>query len=188
MESHGKNESNKSNISPPKKLIWSFILAYTPLLTLVFFLIRIFWKTSLIFEQIILSGVLVVIVYLSILLYMRYINIILILLVFLIASTATQAFTNVVLNIDRSRSFYLLSWVRYEKIEFVNGKLDLENVRSSEKLNSEAIGQRLAEQVSRGLVSNEGKFELTFRGKMTVKFSDFISSKFSLKGWEINNH
>jgi hypothetical protein len=187
MESHGKNESNKSNISPPRKLIWSFVIGFTPLLTLVFFLIRIFWNTSLIFEQIILSGVLVVIGYLSILMYTRYANIILILLIFLIASTATQVFTNVVLNIDRSRSFYLLSWVRYEKIEVVNGKLDLENVRSSEKLNPEAISQRLAEQVSRGLVSNDGKFELTFRGKMIVQFSDFIGSKFSLKGWEMNN-
>jgi hypothetical protein len=188
MADHGINKSNQSKKAPINKLVWGFILGFTPLLTLVFYLIRMLWKTSLIFEQIILSGVLVAIIYLSILIYMHYFNIIPILLVFFIAIATTQAFTNVVLNVDRSRSLYVLSWVRYEKIELVNDTLDLEKVYSSEKLNSRAIEQRLEEQISRGLVFNNGKFKLTFRGKMTVQFADFIGSKFSLNGWEMNNH
>jgi hypothetical protein len=188
MADHSIDKSNQTKKAQMNKVIWGFILGFTPLLTLVFYLIRMFWKTSLIFEQIILSGILVAIIFLLILIYMQYFNVILILLVFLIATATTQAFTNVVLNVDRSRSFYILSWVRFEKIELVNGTLNLEKVYSSEKLNSRAIEQRLDEQISRGLVSNNGNFKLTFRGKITVHFSDFIGNKFSLNGWEMNNH
>jgi hypothetical protein len=166
-----------------------FLLAsYIPTLILVFFIIRLIWNTSLIFEQIVISSLVAVLIISSISKYFNRLTIANLLIIFLLSSTSAQFFANVILNVDRSRSFYVLSWVRYEKITLKNGNLDYSLVQSTEKNSYEAITQRLKEQTERGLIRVSDKCELTVRGKMTVHISDFLANAFSLEGWKSNNH
>ena len=91
-------------------------------------------------------------------------------------------------NIDRSRSFYLLAWVGDSKVFQYDSRLDLSMVLSSESSNIDAIKVRLNEQISRGLVSQGGsEYSLTNLGKTYLLISDILADWFELENWEINS-
>lgn len=91
------------------------------------------------------------------------------------------------LNIDRSRSFYVLEWTKKELILLREGQLDLNKIHSSEALNKVAIEQRIEEQINRGLMKRgPDRTYLTGTGIFLVKFSDYLSKLFVLRGWQEN--
>ena len=178
-----KNLENKFDSLYMKILLAS----YVPTLVLVFFVVRLIWNTSLIFEQIIISSVVATLIILTASMYFNRLTFVNLLIIVLLSTTSAQFFANVMLNIDRSRSFYVLSWVRYEKVTLNDGRLDYSLVKSPEKNSYGAITQRVEEQAERGLIKISDKCELTLRGKMTVHISDFLAKAFSLEGWKLNN-
>jgi hypothetical protein len=90
------------------------------------------------------------------------------------------------LNIDRSRSFYLISWISQNKLNYNKGEIEI-NVKSPEAKDKEAIEFRLEEQISRKIVKIElDKISLTILGKLIYFTSEKTSQLFSLKGWKEN--
>jgi hypothetical protein len=98
-----------------------------------------------------------------------------------------QSATSILINIDRSRSFYVLAWIdRYEIKSDVTTN-PYESVQSPEKNSIESIQKRVLEQESRGLISDNGsEFRLTRLGKVTLRVSNFFAKTFNLQGWYQN--
>ncbi len=96
--------------------------------------------------------------------------------------------TTSLLNIDRSRSFYLLSWINKNQLICSNGGgLDLKNVPSLEKFNQEAINQRILEQRDRKLIYYDyNSCGLTELGNFYLFLSSNLSNIFYLDGWKRN--
>jgi len=91
-------------------------------------------------------------------------------------------------NIDRSRSFYLLAWTDQGKVRESSLQLDLGMVMSKENQNIEAIEKRLYEQVSRGLISiNDNVYYLTDSGKVYLFISSNLANWFDLQNWKLNS-
>lgn len=105
------------------------------------------------------------------------------------ASVALTLLTQtVILNIDRSRSFYVLSWVDKGSVSFSDGEFDFEKVKSKEKLNEEGVISRIEEQISRGLIEKNRKgIELSTAGSILLKGSETIAVIFNLRGWIQNS-
>ena len=94
-----------------------------------------------------------------------------------------------VLTIDRSRSFYVLSWVKAEKINVTDNGLDFTLIQSEEKNSNSAIELRLKEQVDRKLVHfNSGKYSLTMLGSGVLLCADSFAKVFNLSGWYQNKY
>jgi len=92
-----------------------------------------------------------------------------------------------ILNIDRSRSFYVLSWVDKGALICSNSSLDLSKVRSKEKLNPTGISSRLEEQVKRGLIlKSDSVCQLTQYGELYLFSAEVIAKIFKLRNWELN--
>jgi hypothetical protein len=109
---------------------------------------------------------------------------------FLLASSLalTLLTQTVILNIDRSRSFYVLNWVDKGSANFSNGEFNFDKVKSSEKLNEEGIISRIEEQISRGLINkNPQGVELSILGSILLKGSETIAVIFNLRGWAQNS-
>lgn len=93
------------------------------------------------------------------------------------------------LNIDRSRSLYVLSWVHFHDISYVDKQLALDDVISSEAEVSEAISQRIDEHIARGLMENgEMKISLTPRGELYFEVADMLADIYNLDGWKQNKY
>jgi hypothetical protein len=94
-----------------------------------------------------------------------------------------------VLTIDRSRSFYVLSWVKAEKIKVTDKGLDFTLIQSDEKNSNLAVELRLKEQVDRKLVHfNSGKYSLTKLGSLVLLCADSFAKVFNLSGWYQNKY
>jgi hypothetical protein len=96
---------------------------------------------------------------------------------FLVVGVIAIAFLTqtLILNIDRSRSFYVLSWVERGTVAILDGNIDLQKVESVEKYSKESIYARIEEQKSRGLIREEkNKYELTVAGSFLLKISNYI--------------
>jgi hypothetical protein len=90
------------------------------------------------------------------------------------------------INIDRSRSFYTISWVKNYQISS-DYPYDLSQIKSSEAINQFAINQRLTEQINRQLISDEGKFlKVTELGNLVLNLSNLLARAFNLNNWFLN--
>jgi hypothetical protein len=107
----------------------------------------------------------------------------------LLVSTLFISLANLSLvNIDRSRSFYLLAWVGDSKVIEDDSGLDLGMVLSNESRSIDAINVRLNEQISRGLVSQSGsEYRLTNLGKVYLLMSNVVAEWFKLENWKVNS-
>ena len=96
--------------------------------------------------------------------------------------------SSTVLNIDRSRSFYLLSWVQSDYLRLNNGILETSKLAPMEAKNSPAILFRINEQLDRGFITVEksGSLSLTFSGRVLLGFSKLTATLFKLSGWTEN--
>lgn len=90
------------------------------------------------------------------------------------------------LNIDRSRSVYLLKWVSVsEKSELTSQEFI--NSRANSKLDVRDLTQRVQEQKSIRTISiYEDQIKLTSLGKIIVWTSNFAGSFQNLKGYKSN--
>jgi hypothetical protein len=92
--------------------------------------------------------------------------------------------TSTLLNIDRSRSFYILSWVNNGQIKVVGNEIDLSRVMSDEASSSDGIKQRIREQESRGIIVSEGSIlKLSAIGTLIYNVSTKLARIFKLNGW-----
>jgi hypothetical protein len=175
--------------STVKKLldpVIDFLLAAL-LFNVLFYILRQFNQSSLLFDQLIIIGALSFLI----IFFFRFLTKKLdkkIMQTILLVLTLVLFSQSIFLNVDRSRSTYLLSWVNLNKVEYNSSELDLYKVLSSESSNVEAISSRLKEQIDRGLikVSDENKLSLTRRGKFIVQLSEFLSKVYHLEGWQRN--
>ncbi len=97
-----------------------------------------------------------------------------------------------VLAVDRSRSFYVLSWVEKGWFNYAGASLNLDPtvVRGDIDLdtdNLEPIQQRIDEQISRRLIEIKGeKIQLTPIGELFLSTSNLTATLFNLKNWKTN--
>ena len=99
-------------------------------------------------------------------------------LIFLVFSQAQ------VLNIDRSRSFYVLSWVDKGIINLDDSEIGFDRICSSEMKNPQAIQMRLEEQDARGFVTQSGpNLRLTVLGNLQLFLADKFATVFNLRNW-----
>lgn len=93
------------------------------------------------------------------------------------------------LNIDRSRSFFLIAWVDQGKIEMTNSGYSFAKVSSPERLNHNGMVQRVDEQISRGILKKHtDRLELTTKGRIVLETSKFLAREYKLTGWISNSH
>ena len=96
--------------------------------------------------------------------------------------------SNSLLNIDRSRSFYVLSWVDQKKVSSIDGVIE-ESISSTEANDLNSLEMRIMEHEERGLIKNEnGKYYLTFRGGVILNLSNFLAQIFNLENWQKNKN
>lgn len=145
-----------------------------------------------IFEEIVLVSILATLLTLGFTLYLNkvsssknsirllsYVNII-----GLMLSLLVLPYT--LLNVDRSRSFYVLSWVDQGRVFVENGQIILE-VKSAESADIAGVDLRLKEQDQRGLIrEGNGIYKVTNTGKLTLWIANLLAKVFNLTNWEAN--
>jgi hypothetical protein len=153
----------------------------------VLFIIRKISQSSLLFEQVNFSVVLVCTIFL---LFrpvssarFTFVN----LRGYLITALAIAFLLNTLfLNIDRSRSFYVLAWVSNGQVENIDGKMKVSSP-SLEALNQKAAKIRIEEAQSRGLLDIENnQYRLTFLGELLLSSSNVLANLFELEQWKEN--
>ncbi len=145
-------------------------------------MLQIYIINSLVFEKVTFSS-LTLAIFLIIIKKINYQRLTIILTIYI---CLTQLFV----NIDRSKSFYVLYWIENNKIEY-----DLTNLTFLDKVpdinsrtNEFDFIQRVQEHKIRGLVTQNGKrISLTSAGKVILKISDLCAKFFRLKGWVGNS-
>jgi hypothetical protein len=106
-------------------------------------------------------------------------------LLFIFLSTST------LVNIDRSRSFYIISWVNEGLVTKNQGGrgYSFEKVESEEKFAKVQIESRLREQIERGVINAESRMlELTYYGHIYLKVANFLAKTYKLEGWAKNKY
>lgn len=166
-----------------------FLIGYFPFITLMFFILRRLLETTLIFDQINLLSIVYLLFTLGILYYKKNLKRELMLFCVVALIGLSQIFNSYVLNIDRSRSMYVLSWVDKGLVTLETKSYSYTEVESLEKNSTEQIDQRIREQISRGLIiEGESSLYLSFTGKLLLKVADGGAQVFNLSGWLRNNH
>jgi hypothetical protein len=93
--------------------------------------------------------------------------------------------SSLTLNIDRSRSVFLIKWVSILSVAnpvTLNSIVEFKNLPSSEIF---AIQQRLDEQQQVGMIrKKDSGYELTFRGDIFIKFSNLLAKALNLEGFK----
>ena len=167
--------------------VWRNFLGTILLFNALFYVLRQFNQTSLVFDQLNMIGALCffIILFFRSLTKKREKKIIESMLIVIVIVLSSQS---ILLNVDRSRSTFVLSWISLNKVEYKLNELDLSKVQSPESSNPDAINNRIEEQLSRGLIemSDENKPYLTYRGKFILWTSELLSKAFHLNGWEKN--
>ena len=107
----------------------------------------------------------------------------------LITALAISFVLNIsLLNIDRSRSFYVLSWVENGDIKINANKLVV-SAKSEESRDTQATLLRLNENESRGLIEKKSEtFQLTWQGRLMLRSSNTLAWIFDLKNWNLNKY
>jgi hypothetical protein len=91
-----------------------------------------------------------------------------------------------IVNIDRSKSFYLLYWVKNNEIKIVNSEISADSKSKDffKEISEKDFLSRIKEHESRGLVmQNRGILYLTPPGEFLVSTSNFLSKILKLSGW-----
>ncbi len=95
---------------------------------------------------------------------------------------------SVMLNIDRSRSFYVLSWVANGQVYIAPAENKL-MIISPESSNVKGVYQRIEENKARGFITElDNKYELTFAGKIFLNVTNTIAKTYDLKNWNSNKY
>jgi hypothetical protein len=90
-------------------------------------------------------------------------------------------------NIDRSRSFYVLSWAQQNKVFKSEEGFVTRGVTSLERMNSLAINARIEEQIRKNLLTLKGEVVIpTGSGKLILRIADTLAFVFNLDNWSLN--
>jgi len=155
----------------------------TLVMLVIFFIVRIVNQSSLIFDQLLLCGFVTLLLLFAEKRYGKN-KLLSNFEIFLLVVVITFASQSVFLNIDRSRSFYVLSWIQNNHLTYVNREIDLSRVKSQEKANESAIRDRINEQLSRGyLIESQSGVQLSKRGLLALTASNHLAELFNLNGW-----
>jgi hypothetical protein len=145
---------------------------------LFFYILQLYFINTLIFEKItIASAILIVFLVVTNMINYERLSIILIIYIFLILFFV---------NIDRSKSFYVLYWIeKYEIVYNSSNSTFLENIPELETRISEFdFSQRIQEHQIRGLVAQKGaQLKLTGAGQLILRVSEVFAKYFRLTGW-----
>jgi hypothetical protein len=88
-----------------------------------------------------------------------------------------------ILNVDRSRSVYLLKWVEMSSSAGITEE-ELSNRMGFTKIEKSDFRQRINEQISSGTIRlDEDKLKLTLSGTVLTKFFNFLANFENLKGY-----
>lgn len=159
------------------------------LVSIILIITRRFTATSLLYDQILVISLSVSVLISTFHFKKRksFLNSLRICMVMFVFSIFT--FSSTLLNIDRSRSIYVLSWVSNSEIkENSNGGIEL-SVKSGEASDKDAILQRVREHEKRGLVFKKNHvYRLSFTGDLVLFASKILAKVYNLEGWYINNH
>jgi hypothetical protein len=167
-------------MNPTRTLARATISLSTALLTLI--LVPKFFESTLTFELSIGAGIVAIGSFVLLYNFGRDINITKLLAGLLIGLTIYVFGTTVLMNIDRSRSFYVLVWSENVKSEEEIADLVTQQFGGVE---ISELHQRLLEQVKRGLlVEDQGKYSLTKLGNVTLSTSRILAKIFSLKAFQ----
>ena len=146
--------------------------------------------STLIFDQLLLISIFIIASYAiinKVFLKINFEKLVAIICLGLFLTFLNQAF---VLNVDRSRTTYVLAWVDKGFVSTtVTGEIQVIGVSSPENQNVEGSIQRIEENIERGLVKVEGKrVSLTTTGNLLLKIIQITADLFRLEGWHKNNH
>jgi hypothetical protein len=88
-----------------------------------------------------------------------------------------------ILNVDRSRSVYLLKWVEMSSSSGISEE-ELSNRIGFSKIEKSDFKQRINEQISSGTIRlDQDKLKLTLSGTLLTKFFNFLAKFENLKGY-----
>lgn len=145
---------------------------------LIFYFLQRFIYNTLVFEKISFSIFLtfIILVYLKKISYKNF-SIILIIYIVMIL---------LLVNIDRSKSFYILYWVKNNNITVLNGEIN--NLNQFKDINTiinkNDFTTRISEHKSRGLIIEQNNsLKLTRAGELILKLAESLAKIFNLKGW-----
>ena len=146
--------------------------------------------STLIFDQLLIISIIIIVSYALInrvFLRMNFEKLVAIVCLGLFLTFLNQAF---VLNVDRSRTTYVLAWIDKGFVSTtVTGEIQVNGVSSPENQNVEGSVQRIEENIERGLVKVEGeRVSLTTTGNLLLKIIQITANLFRLEGWHKNNH
>ena len=181
----------KNNAEKKDESFYMYIvIPYTIIFLLIGVLIvRQFTNSTLLFDQINYISVASLIVYLVYVRILRIHSVKFFLYCAAVTISVCMLTGLILLNIDRSRSLYVIGWVHHDLVTINNGTFDFSKIESQEKLNETAIIQRISEHETRNLMFKESnKLKLTFMGNLYYHIANLISQFFNLTGWRQNSH
>jgi hypothetical protein len=166
------------------KLTSNKLFLYWTLLLLsigVFTAIRWIWKTSLIFEQTIMVFLITtLIIFLICKVWKNNLDYERIILVNFVVFILIQFLS---LNIDRSRSFYMLKWSAQNRVVLEDNRI-IGIIDSSDTFELEGLEQRLVELEKRKLIKRqESLLKTTTLGNIVYAISNSIALVWNLGGW-----
>ena len=145
---------------------------------ILFYIIQLVFQGTLIFEKIIASTLILILL----LLLVKKFNYKRLSIILIVCMSMILLFV----NIDRSKSFYILFWVENNKISISgNNETYLNNFpKIKNRINEYDFSQRIKEHEARGLISSgNGELVLTKTGKFILLTSDLLARSFRLNGW-----
>jgi hypothetical protein len=99
------------------------------------------------------------------------------------------SFATVLVNVDRSRSVFVLSWVGNNLVKVDPLGYDLSLVRSYTSRDYDGIEMRLNEHVKRNLIqTNDPQVSLTNYGRALLEIFKFSAKVFNLQGFNKNSN
>ena len=164
-------------------------ILYFPFTFFSFFIVRQFNQSTLILEQITCISLVYLVFVFSYAYKVKAVSINFVSFILVSVLAYGQLVANIPLNIDRSRSFYVLGWVKSHQIEKSVSGITLRYIQSKEKKPNSAIEQRIEEHISRGIfrVNKNNVLELSTSGSILYYLSEASAEIFNLNGWKVNS-
>lgn len=167
----------------------TFVLFFEMISVVAFKIIRSIYPSTLIYDQIFYISIFVFGVCMLLFRYYFTFNLDKVIASVCLAMVLMSLNQTFLLNIDRSRSTFVLAWVDKSLVysDSKNG-IYFNGVESLENLNQKASAQRVLENVQRGLIEPiDRSFKLTTSGKFLLKVCEFSADFFDLRGWKENS-
>lgn len=91
--------------------------------------------------------------------------------------------TQLLINTDRSRSFFVLEWIQCAPPTYSINQIQNRYTEVYGELSLKDFNVRYNEQVSRQLINDSENPTLSTKGLAVYKLAEFLAKNFNLKGW-----